>query len=388
MKRIAIITFFHTEATICLANYLGRQNVEVDCYILCDYLRDKGSQPGINYHEVSKKLGIHKLCKNECPDLYTMTEGSKVHFFLLRIFSLSPKFYWLYKITVWISMQKIKKLQYDAINLVGQWPWVEYMHKLLKDTNIVHSLHEVGSHMGDKPTHYIKTLINDQAKLIFHSSYLRDIFSKFDSRNQCKKKVIPFGLFEVTFHSDSNCVIPLSVNLDKITFLFYGFIKPYKGLDLLKSAYNRLSSVSDKFNLIIAGAGDDPTLPFFREQENVCVINRFLSDDEMSYLNRACQVVLLPYKSASQSGIIPTSFMYGNPVIATKVGAMPETIKHGENGFLVNANDAQGYADAMKILIDEPQILYKLHRGALAFGHGDEYDWNIIAKSTIKYLME
>lgn len=387
MKRIAIISFFHFEASACLANYMGRQDAEVDCYILCDYLRDKGRQPGIDYHLATKRLGIHPLNVQNCPELYRWTEGAKVHFFLLRIFSLSPKFYWLYKMVVYFAMKQIKRQRYDAINLVGQWPWVEYMHHLLKDENLVHSLHEVGSHLGDKPTHYIQTLIKDRAKLIFHSSFMRDRFRLFDSQCMCQSTVIPFGLFEATCHSESNFVMPLSIDLEKITFLFYGFIKPYKGLDLLKRAYCKLSDISNRFNLIIAGAGDDPTLQFFKEQRNVCVINRFLSDEEMSFLNRVSHVVLLPYKSASQSGIIPTSFMYGNPVIATKVGAIPEIIKHGENGFLVVADDAQGFANAMRIIISDQSLLSRLRKGALAFGHGDEYDWNNVARKTINYLL-
>ena len=179
----------------------------------------------------------------------------------------------------------------------------------------------------------------------------------------------------------------VKVNRNKITFLFYGFIKPYKGLDLLKEAHVLLRNISDQYNLIIAGAGTDVMLSYFRAEENVEIINRFLSDSEISYLNEIADVVLLPYKSASQSGIVPTSFMYGNPIIATNVGALGENIKDGVNGLLVKTNSSEAFANAMRQVIDK-KILSKLKLGALQFGHDDEYDWNNIAKRTLDFYFE
>lgn len=171
-------------------------------------------------------------------------------------------------------------------------------------------------------------------------------------------------------------------------FLFYGFIKPYKGLDLLKQAYTILNEKDIHFNLIIAGAGEDPSLPYFVSNNNSIVINRFLTDDEMMYLNEISDVVLLPYKTASQSGIIPTSFMFGNPIIATKVGALTESVKDGENGILVKPGDAVAFANAMQSLINDKNLMSKLKRGAEMYGNGDEYDWHTIAKQTLLVLSE
>ena len=170
-------------------------------------------------------------------------------------------------------------------------------------------------------------------------------------------------------------------------FLFYGFIKPYKGLDLLKQACKILNKKDIHFNLIIAGAGEDASLPYFASMNNCIVINRFLTDDEMMYLNEISDVVLLPYKTASQSGIIPTSFMFGNPIIATKVGALTESIKDGENGILVKPDDAVTFANAMQSLINDKNLMSTLKRGAETYGNGDEYDWHTIAKRTLLVLL-
>ena len=113
-----------------------------------------------------------------------------------------------------------------------------------------------------------------------------------------------------------------------------------------------------------------------------------MSDGEISYLNKIADVVLLPYKTASQSGIVPTSFMYGNPIIATNVGALGENIKNGINGLLIAPDDSSGFADAMRKVIDEDKLLSQLKMGALRFGHEDEYDWNNIAKKTLDFYFE
>lgn len=113
-----------------------------------------------------------------------------------------------------------------------------------------------------------------------------------------------------------------------------------------------------------------------------------MSDGEISYLNKIADVVLLPYKTASQSGIVPTSFMYGNPIIATNVGALGENIKNGINGLLVSPDDSSGFANAMRKVVEDPSLIQKLKSGALSFGHGDEYDWNNIAKKTLDFYFE
>lgn len=95
----------------------------------------------------------------------------------------------------------------------------------------------------------------------------------------------------------------------KPILLFYGYILPYKGLDVLAKSVMLLKSDWDKFNIVIAGNGEDLTLPFFKSLPNGYVINHYLSNDEMMSLIRLSSAILLPY--------IPTCALYGKPFIAT-----------------------------------------------------------------------
>ena len=196
------------------------------------------------------------------------------------------------------------------------------------------------------------------------------------------------GCFYTLLLYQKDLQLETGLDLRKPTFLFYGYLRSYKGLDMFERACRKLEDIENEFNIIIAGAGHDSSLAFFRSRNNCFVLNRFLSDSEMLYLNKISHVVVLPYKTASQSGIIPTSFMFGNPIIATNVGALAEPITNGINGYVVAPDDEAQFASAMRKVIENPKILEELRHGASQFGHGDMYDWNIIARNTIDFLMQ
>lgn len=80
--------------------------------------------------------------------------------------------------------------------------------------------------------------------------------------------------------------------------------------------------------------------------------------------------------------------MFGNPIIATRVGALVESIKDGKNGILVAPEDAVAFANAMQSLIFDDNLMSTLKRGAEMYGNGDEYDWHIIAQQTLPILLE
>ena len=389
MKRIALISFFHCEATLCLAKYLARQGCKVDCFLIVDYLRDKGSVPGFDYHRAAKSIGISHLKEKDIPEIYRWAEKNPVDFFLLRLLSYSPKLWWLNKIIIKRAISVVKRKNYDAINIIGQHNWLRYFHKQLLGTNLIHSLHEVGSHQNGSPSSpYIDMLIRDKSKILLFSSFLEQRLRAIDGAEKCAIDYIPFGKFEtIKLYCNKKTGTVINLPKGKVIFLFYGMIKPYKGLSLLLKAVDKLQFLTDNFHLIIAGGGNDDNLIYFQKMKNVTIINRFLLDEEMAYLNDISDVVLLPYKSASQSGIIPTSFLFGNPVIATKVGALKENIIDGHNGILVEPDDVNGFSEAMLQVIESAGLLMSLKNGVSQYGENDDYDWNIIAKRTLDFYL-
>lgn len=387
MKKVAIISFFHYETSLCLAKYISKQGIKVDYYAIVDLLRDKGNVAGFEYAKAKKCLGLHLLTEQETPEIYSYTKGIDVKYYLLRVISYSNRLKLLSYLTLKSAMNKIKQIHYDAINIVGQHQWVEFIHDQLKNENIIHTLHEVGSHQDNiASSPLIDKLITDKSKIILQSKATAERFNSIAGSKNCQTCVIPFGKMETLLLYNKDVKLNLTLNINKPTFLFYGYLRPYKGLSLLAKAMNELKNEYDEFNLIIAGGGSDNNLSFFRTLPNCNVINRFLSNEEMMKLNKIATAILLPYKTASQSGIITNTFLYGKPIIGTKVGALLETIKDGQNGLLVEREDYKSFASAMRCIINDKKLYNHLCKGAINFGNGDAYDWNKIAKETIDFM--
>lgn len=386
--KIAIISFFHPESSLCLAKHLAAEGLEVDYYTITDIVHDQGAMSGFEYKSAPKRPGICRLKDIDIPEIMSWAGELPVRWHLIRIWWFSNKSKVFNLPIWWWSLRHIKKQNYDAINIIGQHPWVRIIHKALKRENITHSLHEVGSHQNSVPTNdLINSIICDKSKVIFHSRATAKRFHQLPHSKNCRITIIPFGKFETSLLYERDVPIKHNLDLSKPTFLFYGFIKPYKGLDLLAAAMKHLSPIHDKFNMIIAGGGQDNSLPYFQAQNNCLVINRYLSNEEMMKLNRISSAVVLPYHTASQTGIIPTCFLYAKPVIATSVGAFTENIAQMQNGILVEPENPVALAKAMQECIDNESLLKKLSEGAANYGNGDEYDWKIIAKRTKDFIL-
>lgn len=389
MKRIAIISFFHYETSLCLAKHMAMQGMKIDYYAVVPYLKDKGEVPGFEYTKASKRIGLHPLTAEEIPEIYAYSGSLNVNYYLLRVLSYSKnlKFFSLW--TIKSAMGKIRQKHYDAINIVGQHPWVEFIHEQLKGENITHTLHEVGSHQDNIATSpLINKIIADKSKVILQSKSTAKRYRSIPGAEHCPTVIIPFGKMEtLLLYNKKDVELPLTIDTNQPTFLFYGFLQPYKGLDLLAKAMDELKDYYDKFNLIVAGGGSDSHLPYFQSLLNCDVINRYLSNEEMMMLNQIAKAVLLPYKTASQSGLVTNTFLYGKPIIATKVGALVETIKDGYNGLLVEPGNYKDFAFAMKRILCDKDLYARLCQGVLHFGHDDNYDWNRIAKTTIDFML-
>jgi glycosyltransferase involved in cell wall biosynthesis len=90
---------------------------------------------------------------------------------------------------------------------------------------------------------------------------------------------------------------------------------------------------------------------------------------------------VLPYHRASQSGIAQLAFAFGVPVVATRVGGLPEVIEDHSTGLLVNAGDEQGMADAMLRLLTDPSLCRALSARAREEA-ATRYSWSHVAKLT------
>ena len=138
---------------------------------------------------------------------------------------------------------------------------------------------------------------------------------------------------------------------DQPVMLFFGLIRPYKGLDIFIKALGSIKNELKNYQAYILGEAYEDEQKYQDLikgngiASNVIYRNEFIPDDELPLYYAACDVLVLPYRTATQSGIIGIAFQMDRPVIATQVGGLGEYIKHGETGYLVPPEDPQALGD-------------------------------------------
>jgi glycosyltransferase involved in cell wall biosynthesis len=147
--------------------------------------------------------------------------------------------------------------------------------------------------------------------------------------------------------------------------LCYGAVRPYKGVDLALDALARVDP-GLRIKLVVAGrfwAGKrelELQVQRLGLGDRVELRDRYVTNDETALLFAASDAVLLPYRSASQSGVAAMAFSYRKPIVATAVGGLPAVVRDGENGFLCPPGDAAALARAIESL---PSASERLREG-------------------------
>jgi glycosyltransferase involved in cell wall biosynthesis len=149
----------------------------------------------------------------------------------------------------------------------------------------------------------------------------------------------------------------LNIIGDKI-ILFFGFIRDYKGLDILLNAMALLKNGLN-IKLIIAGefySNEDKYLKAIDDlgiKENLLMFTDFIPTSEVKYYFSAADCVILPYRNATQSGIVQIATNFCKPVIASNVGGLSEVIASGKTGFIVEKENPEALAGAIMKFYNE-----------------------------------
>ncbi|HEV2673836.1 MAG TPA: glycosyltransferase family 4 protein [Aliidongia sp.] len=162
-------------------------------------------------------------------------------------------------------------------------------------------------------------------------------------------------------------------------FLFFGRLRPYKGLDLLMAAIDRIDPKVN-FELMIVGAGDlGPLARRIADHPRVRLDQRWIPEDAVGGIFAAADATVAPYREASQSGVLAASYGAGLPMIATPVGGLAEQILPFDAGLVSPDLTPDGFAAAMTRLATEPALYRRLAAHAVAAAEGP-LSWDRIAQ--------
>lgn len=168
------------------------------------------------------------------------------------------------------------------------------------------------------------------------------------------KKLMPHPLFDNFGQAIEKTEAQKRLNLDsqKINLLFFGLVREYKGLDLLLEALSDERLKQMPLHLTVAGEFYDNYKKYedLVEQlglkERVSMQNKFVEDNEVVNYFCSTDLVVLPYKSATQSGVTQIAFHFSKPMLVTCVGGLPEIVADGKSGY-VCLPEAKSIADCL-----------------------------------------
>jgi glycosyltransferase involved in cell wall biosynthesis len=142
-----------------------------------------------------------------------------------------------------------------------------------------------------------------------------------------------------------------------LELLFFGFVRPYKGLDVLLEALAMLPRDLD-VRLTVAGefwhGAEEARAQISRLGigNRVTIVDRYLPQEEVADYFARADAIVLPYRSATGSGVVAIAYHYEKPVIVTAVGGLPDVVEEGVTGFLVPPEDPRALADTIARLPD------------------------------------
>lgn len=192
--------------------------------------------------------------------------------------------------------------------------------------------------------------------------------------------IIPLGPYS---NNSGHDLIPLKREFP--TILFFGRVVQYKGLDILLQAYADIRKTYQA-GLVIAGEGNlKPYQDMIRKLSDVKIINRWIPEDEIETLFCQSDLLVLPYTSASQSGVIPIAASHGTPVIATRTGGVSEQIEDGKSGWLVEPGSKDSLARAIAEALAHPDLA-RQRGSALRTRYERQFNWEKIAYQVVESL--
>jgi glycosyltransferase involved in cell wall biosynthesis len=200
-------------------------------------------------------------------------------------------------------------------------------------------------------------------------------------------RVIPHGAFDYLTRLAEEKPLPAELEGAKgPVILFFGLLRPYKGLDLLLEAFRQVEGAE----LWIVGnprMDVEPLRHLAAEAPGrVRFVTRFVEDAEVPAIFRRADLVVLPYRDAEQSGVLYTGLAFGKPLVLSSVGGFPEVAANGA-ARLVAPEGPDALAEALSELVADPEARERLSSAARAAAAGP-YSWDAIARQTLTLYEE
>jgi D-inositol-3-phosphate glycosyltransferase len=209
--------------------------------------------------------------------------------------------------------------------------------------------------------------------------------------------IIPFGInnsIPQTNITPREARQRLGIHDAEKAVLFFGNIAPYKGLEFLVAAFQKVRARHDKYRLIIAGwpKNCDEYWAMVREvlEKNVqsgeaLLRAEYIPDDDTELYFKAADVLVLPYRYIYQSGVLFLGYSFGLPILAADVGSLKEEIVEGKTGFVFRAEDSDDLAATIERYFASDLFVNLSSRRQEIINYATEqHSWDVVGRITMK----
>lgn len=258
----------------------------------------------------------------------------------------------------WISVaRKIRRMKPDMV--VIQW-WHPYfapcyfvLTRLLGRIKTLFVCHNVFPHERFPLDRFLTKIVLRKGNcFVVHSTQDESDLKSIKPEACYKKTVLPtYNAFRIKGMSKQEARSLLKLSEEEKILLFFGFIREYKGLEYLLRAMAEVVKRLDSVRLLVVGdfpGNKEKYLKLIEElgiASIVDVYSDYIPDKEVEKFFVASDLVTLPYVSATQSAVVQVAYGFEKPVIVTKVGGLPEVVKDGKTGYVVEPRNSGELAE-------------------------------------------
>jgi glycosyltransferase involved in cell wall biosynthesis len=222
--------------------------------------------------------------------------------------------------------------------------------------------------MSDKVMNDLKQFTQKPSKQVVHPLY--DNFGNIIEKSIARKN--------------------LNLPIDDKIILFFGFIRNYKGLDILIDAMRYLQTTQNyNIKLLIAGEFYENEEKYkelingIPTPENIILHNNFIPNSMVQNYLCAADFVIQPYKNATQSGVTPLAYHFNKPMLVTNVGGLPQMVPHLKTGIVVEPF-VQSVANGIEELYNKGEAYFLPH----IVEEKKKYSWQQFTKSLLNIANE
>ena len=272
--------------------------------------------------------------------------------------------------------------------------FIKLINIFSRKTKIIYTAHNYLPHdTGNKYLKYYKYIYNLVDRIFVHTETTKKQIEELIN-NHLKVKVVEHGIIQMDYdHKIAQKIkkgISNKYQLDsKLICLYIGQVHKYKGVDILINAWNHSSKLKENSNisLIIAGKGDKELVK--SNANNVIIDNRFLTNEEFVAYIELADLILLPYRSISQSGVLLTILNFKKPILVSNVGGLPDPLKKARIGWILQDLEEDTLMKKILEIVSDKKTLENIKNDQNAWSTIQNlYSWEKIGMNTTKLYTE